>query len=81
VNFIITDWARFRSFELGLVVAHALRTLHPDAWETEQYMRLLGNNDVYQRLLAGDDVAEILKSVDKHLSQFRERRKPFELYQ
>jgi hypothetical protein len=31
--------------------------------------------------LAGDDVADILQSIDEDLSQFRERRKAFELYE
>ena len=57
LNFVITDWNRFRSFELGMVVAKALRTLHPNDWQTDNYMRLLGNEEVYRRILAGDDVA------------------------
>jgi uncharacterized protein YbbC (DUF1343 family) len=80
LSFIITDWDKFRSFELGLIVARALRELHPDDWEPERWMRLLGNEAVYRRVLAGDDVADILRSVDGQLSEFRERRKPFELY-
>ena len=28
IHFIITDWDRFRSFDLGLAVAHALVKLH-----------------------------------------------------
>jgi uncharacterized protein YbbC (DUF1343 family)/CubicO group peptidase (beta-lactamase class C family) len=80
LHFIITDWHAFRSFELGLVVAHALRKLHPDDWQPESYMRLLGNKQVYDRLIAGDDVTGILNLVERQISQFRDRRKPFELY-
>jgi uncharacterized protein YbbC (DUF1343 family) len=80
VNFIVTDWNRFRSFELGLVVAHALRQLHPDDWQAKRYLRLLGNEEAYRRVLAGDDVASILKSVERQINEFRTRRKPFELY-
>jgi uncharacterized protein YbbC (DUF1343 family) len=80
LHFIITDWQRFRSFELGLIVAHALRKLYPDDWQTDHLMRLLANQHVYQRLLDGDDVADILTFVDGQTTEFRERRKPFELY-
>jgi uncharacterized protein YbbC (DUF1343 family)/CubicO group peptidase (beta-lactamase class C family) len=80
LNFVITDWNTFRSFDLGMVVAEALRTLHRDDWQTDRYMRLLGNDDVYRRMLAGDNVDEILHFTEDHATQFRDRRKPFELY-
>jgi uncharacterized protein YbbC (DUF1343 family) len=80
LHFVITDWNRFRSFELGMVVAKALRTLHGDDWQTDRYMRLLGNEEVHRRVLAGEDVADILEFTNEQASQFRERRKPFELY-
>ena len=35
LNFVITDWDKFRSFELGLGVAHALRKLHRQEWDTK----------------------------------------------
>jgi uncharacterized protein YbbC (DUF1343 family) len=80
LNFVITNWDKFRSFELGLVVAHALRKLHRDDWDTKPYMRLLGNEEVHRRLLAGDEVATILKSVADDVSEFHARRRAFELY-
>ncbi|HEY3391265.1 MAG TPA: exo-beta-N-acetylmuramidase NamZ domain-containing protein [Lacipirellulaceae bacterium] len=81
LNFVITDWNEFRSFELGLVVAHALRKLYRDEWETKPYMRLLGNEEVYRRLLDGDDVASILTLVEDEVGAFRARRRAFELYE
>jgi uncharacterized protein YbbC (DUF1343 family) len=81
LHFIIIDWDRFRSFELGLVVAHALRKLHPDDWQTDHYMRLLGNKEVYRRIIDGDDVRTILKYVDEQVMEFRKRRRPFLLYE
>ncbi len=80
LNFVITDWKAFRSFELGLVVAHALESQHPREWDAKSYQRLLANAAVYRRLVAGDDVASILKSVDVQTRAFRTRRKPFLLY-
>jgi uncharacterized protein YbbC (DUF1343 family)/CubicO group peptidase (beta-lactamase class C family) len=81
LNFVITDWKRFRSFELGLIVAHALRKLHRDDWDAKPYMRLLGNEEVHRRLIDGDDFASILRSVEDDVSEFRARRRAFELYE
>jgi uncharacterized protein YbbC (DUF1343 family) len=80
LNFVITDWRVFRSFELGLIVADSLRTLHPDEWKAEGYLKLLGNEAVYRRLMAGEGVAPILKSVDEEVTAFCTRRAPFLLY-
>jgi uncharacterized protein YbbC (DUF1343 family) len=80
LSFVITDWNKFRSFEFGLVVAHALRELYPTKWEPERLMRLLGNEKVYQRIVNGDEVSDILKSVDDDLSMFRKRREKYLLY-
>jgi uncharacterized protein YbbC (DUF1343 family) len=80
LNFVITDWKAFRSFELGLLVARSLASQHPDAWGAKPYMRLLGNEAVYGRLLAGDKVESILTSVDEQTEAFRARRRPFLLY-
>jgi uncharacterized protein YbbC (DUF1343 family)/CubicO group peptidase (beta-lactamase class C family) len=81
LSFIITDWNAFRSFDLGLTIAVALRKLHRDEWEPDRWMRLLGNQEVYDRAMKGDDVAEILADVDKDLAEFRERKNKFELYE
>jgi uncharacterized protein YbbC (DUF1343 family)/CubicO group peptidase (beta-lactamase class C family) len=80
VNFVITDWQRFRSLELGLVVARALRTLYRDDWQTKEYMKLLRNKTVFDRVMAGDETSEIQKSVKSDLADFLRRRKQFEIY-
>jgi uncharacterized protein YbbC (DUF1343 family) len=80
LHFIITDWDHFRSFDLGLLIAHALRKLNPDDWEPKSYMRLLGNREIYDRLLNGETPQQILQVADQHVAEFRERRKQFELY-
>jgi uncharacterized protein YbbC (DUF1343 family) len=81
IHFLITDWREFRSFQLGLIVAKALRTLHHDDWQTDRYMRLLGNEAVYNHVLAGEDVAEIIEFAAKQSRAFRDRRKPYLLYE
>jgi uncharacterized protein YbbC (DUF1343 family) len=80
IHFIITDWESFRSIDLGLSIAHALVKLHRDKWEHEKWMKLLGNEDIYRRTIAGENVDAILRSMDDDLSAFRERKKRFELY-
>jgi uncharacterized protein YbbC (DUF1343 family) len=80
LQFVITDWNEFRSFEFGLVIMHAMRKLYPTKWEPERLMRLLGNKKVYQQIVDGDEVATILKSVENDLEKFRERKKEFEIY-
>src|SRR4051812_1659008 len=61
LSFVITDWNKFRSFQFGLVVAHSLHTLYPDKWEPTKLMRLLGNEKVYDQIVRGDAVTDILK--------------------
>lgn len=80
INFVITDWQMFRSFELGLVVADALRSLYPHQWQSQAYLRLLGNAEIHRRLLAGERVASLLESVDDQTQAFCIRREPFLLY-
>lgn len=80
LSFVITDWKEFRSFEFGLVIAHALRKLYPTEWEPERFLRLLGNKKVYQQIVDGDDVASIVKFVDQDLDEFRARKQEFEIY-
>jgi uncharacterized protein YbbC (DUF1343 family)/CubicO group peptidase (beta-lactamase class C family) len=80
VRFVVTDWDRFRAVKLGLTLAHALRTLHHDDWAAEPYIKLLGSEAVFQRVLAGNDAASILRDIQPQLREFRERRKPFMLY-
>ena len=81
VNFVITDWSEFRSFHLGMVVAHALRMLYPDEWQMKPYIKLLGSHSVFRQVKDGNDVSAILDTVNADVEEFRERRKPFELYQ
>jgi uncharacterized protein YbbC (DUF1343 family) len=81
IHFVITDWDRFRSFDLGLTVAHALNKLHHDEWKPEKWKTLLASEEVYRRTVAGDDVSEILKSLEADTESFRTQKKEFELYQ
>ncbi len=80
IHFIITDWDRFRSFDLGLAVAHALVKLPGSKWEPERWKTLLGNEDVYRRIVAGEALGPILKTIEVDLAAYRERMRAIELY-
>jgi len=80
LSIMITDLKQFKPFEFGLVIMHSLHQLYPRTWETQRLLKLLGSKKVYQQIVNGEDVASILKSVDKDLDEFRSRKKEFELY-
>lgn len=80
VHFVITNWKEFRSFDLGLTIAHSLVKLHGDKWEHARWKNLLGNEDVYRRAVAGEDVSAILKSIEADLRDYQARKKGVELY-
>jgi uncharacterized protein YbbC (DUF1343 family) len=80
LSIVITNWNEFKSFEFGLTIAHALRKLHRYEWDPKRLMRLLGNKEVYQQIVDGVAVSDILKGINDDLDQFRQRREPFLLY-
>jgi len=81
VHFIITDWDKVRSFDLGLIVAHALLTLHKDQWQPEKWKTLLASEEIYRRITAGEDVNDVLQSLEKELQMYRDLKKKYELYE
>ena len=65
---------------LGSSIMHSLHKLYPTTWEPQRLLKLLGNKKIYQQIVDGEDVATILKSVEKDLDEFRARKKEFEIY-
>jgi uncharacterized protein YbbC (DUF1343 family) len=80
LSIVITDWKAFKPFEFGLIIMHSLHKLYPTTWEPQRLLKLLGNKKIYQQIVDGEDVATILKTVDKDVDEFRARKKEFELY-
>ena len=80
ISIMITDLEKFRPFEFGLTVMHELHKLYPRTWETQRLLKLLGNRKSYQQLVDGEDVATMLKTIEKDLEAFRARKKEFEIY-
>jgi uncharacterized protein YbbC (DUF1343 family) len=55
VNFVITDRRSFKPVRTGFEIAAALRTLYPNDWQADRYLRLLVNQDVLDRLKRGEE--------------------------
>ena len=80
VNIIVTDRKALDSARLGIEFAAALRALYPNDWQPERYIRLLANQEVFDRLKQGHPPAHIVRSVAEKNSGFNTRRAPFLLY-
>lgn len=81
VAFTITDRNAFRPVRTGLEVARQLRLLYPGDWKPEAYLRLLGNKEVHEAVLAGKPVDEIESLYRPGLEEFSEKRGRFLLYE
>ncbi|MCH9655202.1 MAG: DUF1343 domain-containing protein [Planctomycetes bacterium] len=80
VNFIITDRRLFQSVKTGLEVAHQLRTLFPDEWETKNLNRLLANQSALDSIVAGKPVTQIQALYQGDLVDFAIRRAKYLMY-
>lgn len=80
VNFIITDRRQFQAVRTGLEVAHQLRTLFSDQWETKNLNRLLANQRVFDAILSGNSVSQIRAAYQSALAEFAVRRSKYLMY-
>ncbi len=80
VRIRITDRDSFEPISTGLVIARQLLLDYPDAWQTDNYLRLLGNAKTLEALLGGKDIAEIEAVYRVKLAEFVRRRADFLLY-
>ena len=80
VSLVITDRTAFHPLRTGLTIARALRRGYAEQWESDKYMRLLGNQRVHAAVLAGTQVDEIELMIEPELERFRRRRAQFLLY-
>lgn len=79
-SFIITQHEALNALQLGWTVATALRDLYTDAWESENYARLLGNVEIFEAFRGGSTSAELQELCAEQLVGFRERRAKHLLY-
>lgn len=80
VNIIITNRETFTPLLTGIEIATALRKLYPEQWKVDSYLRLLVNADTLERIKRSEDPAEIVRSWNARLDEFRRERLKFLLY-
>ncbi len=80
VRFVVTNRELFDSTRLGLELAAALHTLYPGKIDLAADRKLIGNDEVIRRLLAGDDPRAIEQTLMDAIAGFLERREPYLLY-
>ncbi|WP_298868513.1 exo-beta-N-acetylmuramidase NamZ domain-containing protein [uncultured Gimesia sp.] len=80
VNFIITDRRQFQSVRTGLELAHQLRNLFPNEWETKNLNRLLANQRAFDSIVAGKPVSQIQALYQDDLVDFAIRRAKYLMY-
>jgi uncharacterized protein YbbC (DUF1343 family) len=80
VQIIVDDWAKAEPLRLGLALAVTLRRTHPADWDPKRYDTLLVNKAVYDALFAGKPTDELITLWKADVAAFRERRRPFLLY-
>ena len=80
VNIAITDRESFEPVACGLALAHSLRKLHPDEWETKHLNRLLGSQQLADSILAGMPLQQLVEQANAGLDEFQNRRQRYLLY-
>ena len=85
----VTDRRVFKSFETGLYLLEVIKDLHPDDFEYRQYSITTGNASYpLDRLLGTDkfrsgelNAAEMIEYYKQGLEEYKEKIKPYLLYQ
>jgi uncharacterized protein YbbC (DUF1343 family) len=81
IRITISDRKEFEPLTTGFAIARQLRLDYTGAWETDRYLRLLGNAAALDALLSRQTVAEIKGSYKTGLDDFITRRAAFLLYE
>jgi uncharacterized protein YbbC (DUF1343 family) len=81
VRFTITDRNVFDPVAAGFAIARQLRLDYRDDWQTQRYLRLLGNAATLAALLDGGTVAEIVAAYQDGLDRFIAKRSHYLLYE
>ncbi|MCA9241443.1 MAG: DUF1343 domain-containing protein, partial [Planctomycetales bacterium] len=74
VDLVITDFNRVEPVRIGITVAHALRKLYPDNWQTDRLSRLLVSRQVEEAIVSGAPPSEIKPLTEVGLDEFKRRR-------
>ena len=77
---VVTDRRALSPLRAGITIAYWLRRLHPDDWQTEALLRLLGNQRTVDELLEGTSPDRMEDHWQAGLAGFEQRRRGFLLY-
>ncbi len=80
INVIITDRESFKPVRTGIEIAVALRKLYPTDWKIENYLKLLANQEIFERVKRADAPEEIERAWQTDLDEFKKRRAQFLIY-
>jgi len=80
VELVITDPRGFRPIETGLRIAQVLRQQHPQTWDTQRLVRLIGDASVVEQTLQERPLARIHSHWQPALRAFIKRREQYLLY-
>jgi len=81
VTISLTDRGGFESMLMGLTIADVLHRLYPEQFQLQKTIALLGSQSTIDRLVRGDDPAQIVVGWSSDLEQFRRMRAKYLLYQ
>jgi len=80
VNLLVTRRNGLDSPELGVELAAALRHLYPNDFKIERMNDILGNQSVFDAIVAGEDPRRIAEDWREPLEAFERLREKYLLY-
>jgi uncharacterized protein YbbC (DUF1343 family)/CubicO group peptidase (beta-lactamase class C family) len=80
VFMVVTDRDALRPVRVGIEIAAALQTLHPDKFDFKNTVRLLGSQATIDRIRKGDDPADIAASWAVDEAKWRLLRNKYLIY-
>jgi uncharacterized protein YbbC (DUF1343 family) len=80
VFIIVTDRGALRPVRVGVEIAGALQKLHPDKYDLDRTVKLLGSQESVDRIKRGEDPASIAASWAHDEANWRLRRAKYLLY-
>jgi uncharacterized protein YbbC (DUF1343 family)/CubicO group peptidase (beta-lactamase class C family) len=80
VNIVLTDRNFLDATEVGMELASALLKLYPNDYKIDKMIELLGNQNIFDRLKAGEDPRRIQQDVQEQIDLFVGVRKKYLLY-
>ncbi len=80
ISISIIDRSCFDPVRCGLAIAHTLKKLHAEEWDTKNVNRLLGNRELADAILQGADLPRLSELANQGVKEFRQRREHFLLY-